>query len=270
MTVRSREGSRSASATAASLGGSSAAVASSRRTTGPSSSRARAMETRCFSPPGRVEPDVDEDGTPRRHGPPRSRSGGAAHRPPPPISVDRGVIAPSGAPQGGHGGVGQGLGARCPPVAGSGGRTSGPARMPRLPSRSPALRSGADAPPGRTGPGAIRSPGAPVAWSNRGMSTRSFGVRIRPAVPEDAEEIERIRIAGWRTAYRGILPDAVLDSLVPRAARHAERIRDPRGTGDAVALLDGRPAGWIAYGPARDDDVPTGTAEIYGCYVDPA
>ncbi|GAA1097488.1 GNAT family N-acetyltransferase [Nocardiopsis composta] len=102
------------------------------------------------------------------------------------------------------------------------------------------------------------------------MSTRSFGVRIRPAVPEDAEEIERIRIAGWRTAYRGILPDAVLDSLVPRAARHAERIRDPRGTGDAVALLDGRPAGWIAYGPARDDDVPTGTAEIYGCYVDPA
>ncbi|MFW5419012.1 hypothetical protein J0910_20570 [Nocardiopsis sp. CNT-189] len=74
------------------------------------------------------------------------------------------------------------------------------------------------------------------------MSTRPIGVRVRPAVPDDAEETERIRVAGRRSAHRGILPDPPLDALAPRTARHAERIRDPRGTGDAMALLDGRSA----------------------------
>ena len=29
---------------------------------------------------------------------------------------------------------------------------------------------------------------------------------IRAAVPDDAEEVERLRVAGWQAAYRGILP----------------------------------------------------------------
>ena len=38
-------------------------------------------------------------------------------------------------------------------------------------------------------------------------------VAIRSATPGDAAAIARVRIAGWRTAYRGIVPDSYLDAM---------------------------------------------------------
>ena len=39
------------------------------------------------------------------------------------------------------------------------------------------------------------------------------GPTIRAAAPDDAGEVEQLRVAGWQTAYRGIVPDAFLDSM---------------------------------------------------------
>ncbi|MDR1734310.1 MAG: GNAT family N-acetyltransferase [Oscillospiraceae bacterium] len=36
---------------------------------------------------------------------------------------------------------------------------------------------------------------------------------VRPAALSDAHEIAQVQTLGWQTAYRGILPDAFLDSL---------------------------------------------------------
>ena len=36
---------------------------------------------------------------------------------------------------------------------------------------------------------------------------------IRPAVPNDAQAVARIRVLGWRFAYQGLVPQGYLDSL---------------------------------------------------------
>ena len=45
--------------------------------------------------------------------------------------------------------------------------------------------------------------------------------KIGPATPDDLETIARLHVASWLSAYRGILPDDVLDRLDP-----ADRLRD--------------------------------------------
>ena len=39
------------------------------------------------------------------------------------------------------------------------------------------------------------------------------GIVIRRAAPRDAEAIARVRIDGWRTSYRGLIPTAYLDGM---------------------------------------------------------
>lgn len=41
----------------------------------------------------------------------------------------------------------------------------------------------------------------------------SAGVTIRRARPTDAEAIARVRLEGWRAAYRGLVPQASLDAM---------------------------------------------------------
>ena len=46
---------------------------------------------------------------------------------------------------------------------------------------------------------------------------------IRPATPNDAQSIARIRVQGWRFAYQGLISQDYLDSL--SVAKDTERIR---------------------------------------------
>ena len=45
---------------------------------------------------------------------------------------------------------------------------------------------------------------------------------IRPAAPNDAQEVARIRVLGWRFAYQGLVPQGYLDSL--SIAENTERM----------------------------------------------
>ncbi|MDA2805021.1 GNAT family N-acetyltransferase [Nocardiopsis suaedae] len=101
------------------------------------------------------------------------------------------------------------------------------------------------------------------------MAPSSPAVTVRHARSGDAAPIEEIRVAGWRSAYRGLMPDEVLDGLAPDHGRRTAQLDDPLGT-DLVADVDGRVAGWLSYGPARDGDAPPGANEVYACYVAPA
>jgi GNAT superfamily N-acetyltransferase len=96
---------------------------------------------------------------------------------------------------------------------------------------------------------------------------------VRPAFPEDAAEIARIQVVTWRTAYRSLLPAAVLDEWDAAAAetswRNAITAPPTPGHGVLVALEKNTVVGFAAYGPAEltgderpDTDGPTSELSI--------
>jgi ribosomal protein S18 acetylase RimI-like enzyme len=100
---------------------------------------------------------------------------------------------------------------------------------------------------------------------------------VRPAVPDDAAAIADAHVRGWQHAYRGLVPDAILDRLdVERrtVAWHdrlvAEPAPDPTDWTWVVEAPDGV-AGFVHGGAARDEGVPPpdGAGEIYAIYLRP-
>lgn len=92
---------------------------------------------------------------------------------------------------------------------------------------------------------------------------------VRTATGEDASRIGQIHVEGWRAAYRGIVPNVVLDGLSAeqRAAgwRHAIA-QDPACV--LVSEKSGVVTGWVALGKSRDGLDATG--EVFALYVAPA
>ncbi|SBT53393.1 GNAT family N-acetyltransferase [Micromonospora auratinigra] len=104
---------------------------------------------------------------------------------------------------------------------------------------------------------------------------------VRPARPEDADEIARLQLATWRVAYRRILPRHVLDNLDEAylARRWSAAVQEPpsgahrvlvaveqaeqsylvgfaaAGPADAEALAPGEPADALADGVAAVTDL---------------
>jgi ribosomal protein S18 acetylase RimI-like enzyme len=90
---------------------------------------------------------------------------------------------------------------------------------------------------------------------------------IRPAQVADAAALAAIQVDGWHWAYRGIMPDDVLErlSVEDRRARWHDILADGRGT--TVAEADGVIVGFSSWGPIRDEDA-AGAGEVYALYVD--
>jgi ribosomal protein S18 acetylase RimI-like enzyme len=96
---------------------------------------------------------------------------------------------------------------------------------------------------------------------------------IRRAGPDDARAIAETGVVGWRSAYRGLLPDDYLDGMSVETREVAWRQRlesDPDGLTPAwVGEVAGRVAGFVSGGPPRDDDIAPPAAEIYAIYLRP-
>ena len=85
---------------------------------------------------------------------------------------------------------------------------------------------------------------------------------MRRATVEDAEVLARVHIASWQGAYRGLVPDAMLDGLDVQAwtrmkARHLEQ--------GAVMWLVDEGLGFAHAGPARG----AAGGELYAIYLHP-
>ena len=94
-------------------------------------------------------------------------------------------------------------------------------------------------------------------------------MRVRDAVAGDAGRIAEIHVRAWQSAYRGIMPDSVLDALSVerrRAFWAGELANSTRRT--MVVEINGTLVGWIAFGSCRDADAKT-AAEVYGIYLEP-
>ncbi len=104
-------------------------------------------------------------------------------------------------------------------------------------------------------------------------------ISIRLAESADIEDLARINIAAWRSAYTGIVPDAVLDGMT--FERYRERWRrilapdNPRAVTVLVGAVDGRLTSYVVFGayrPQQDappDEDTSGWAEILAIYTDP-
>jgi len=99
-------------------------------------------------------------------------------------------------------------------------------------------------------------------------------VTVRAAVVDDARAIAQIHVDGWRAAYRGQMPDALLDGLSfdRRTEDRRRDIVEPRSPEHRtwVAEEDGRVVAFAITGPSRDKDAAPGVAELFAIYVDPA
>jgi GNAT superfamily N-acetyltransferase len=84
--------------------------------------------------------------------------------------------------------------------------------------------------------------------------------------------IAAIHAASWQHAYRGILPDAYLDTLspddrLPMWTRILATAESPMHVG--VAEVDGRVVGFYSIGPSNEDD-PADVQMLYTLYLLPA
>lgn len=96
---------------------------------------------------------------------------------------------------------------------------------------------------------------------------------MRAAGVADAPAVAALKVRAWRAAYGGVLPAAVLealDSVKERAAWAGYLAQIPPEDRLWVAVDDGILLGYTRAGPSPDEDVPPGTGEIHGLYVEPA
>jgi GNAT superfamily N-acetyltransferase len=92
-------------------------------------------------------------------------------------------------------------------------------------------------------------------------------VRVRAATVDDAFAIERIRVHGWRAAYRHVFPADELDAMQIDETRWRRRIEEPPTSwSTVVAEHDGAVVGFASVGPSRDE---AGLGELYAIYVEP-
>jgi ribosomal protein S18 acetylase RimI-like enzyme len=95
---------------------------------------------------------------------------------------------------------------------------------------------------------------------------------FRDATLDDIPQIAAMHIASWQAAYRGLLPDEVLDnlSLEDRCARWRKGMTEHPDRPTLLCMIDDTAAGFLCFGPARDEDVDRNkTAEVIACYVHP-
>jgi ribosomal protein S18 acetylase RimI-like enzyme len=107
--------------------------------------------------------------------------------------------------------------------------------------------------------------------------------RVRLANPEDAPTIADIHTRSWRSTYRGLVPEVILEglSVERRTAYWLDAItRQTRGHGADGPAASGRTwvveaadgiVGFAASGPGRDESAPPpeGSGEVLAIYVAP-
>ncbi|CAN5557537.1 GNAT family N-acetyltransferase [soil metagenome] len=95
-------------------------------------------------------------------------------------------------------------------------------------------------------------------------------MRVSQATTDDAGAIASVHIASWREAYRDLIDAAVLDSmnLEERTARWKRTFEHGR-TSVLVVRVEDSVVGFVAFGPSRDADAPSGSTEVYALYLLP-
>ena len=94
---------------------------------------------------------------------------------------------------------------------------------------------------------------------------------VRTASAADATGIAEVHVAGWRWAYRGLIPDAFIDALrvEDRERFWTDALATPGDREILVAERDATTVGFVAIGPTEDEAALPGTGEVFALYVLP-
>ncbi|MFF8942891.1 GNAT family N-acetyltransferase [Streptomyces sp. NPDC014864] len=106
---------------------------------------------------------------------------------------------------------------------------------------------------------------------------------VREMTLADCGPVAEIRVRGWQTAYRGLVPQSHLDALSVERDAEVRRTLLTQDAGRAVNLVaveappgpsgrsgkHGEILGWACHGPYREGEVHTEDAELYSLYVAP-
>jgi GNAT superfamily N-acetyltransferase len=97
-----------------------------------------------------------------------------------------------------------------------------------------------------------------------------LAIRVYPAGYEDLGDVARIHVTAWKQAYAGQIPQTYLDSLNEdqRLKQWQKHFSSQVVSGVLLARVDQHLAGFISFGPARDEDRQD-WGEIYALYVLP-
>ena len=95
-----------------------------------------------------------------------------------------------------------------------------------------------------------------------------MNIIIRKAKPEDAEKIIDINIKVWKTTYKGLIPQEIIDKVQSKDEARIEKskinIREKQNT--IVAEVDGEIVGYQTFGQAHDKQF-CNSGEIYTSYI---
>jgi GNAT superfamily N-acetyltransferase len=94
---------------------------------------------------------------------------------------------------------------------------------------------------------------------------------VRAAVPADTDEVARLHVRSWQSAYRGLIAPEYLDGLTPDAVadRYTFGRMGLRLPSTVVAVDGSAICGVATTGLCRDLDLPN-VGELMAIYVDPA
>ena len=97
------------------------------------------------------------------------------------------------------------------------------------------------------------------------------GIAVRPAITGDAAEIARVHVESWQAAYRGLVPQPILDGLSTerRTENWSERLHEPGETRTWVGVRDGRVVGFVGTGRSTDPGLSAETAAVESIYLLP-
>ena len=89
---------------------------------------------------------------------------------------------------------------------------------------------------------------------------------VRLAEPADAPAVASVHVKSWQAAYRGQIPDEVLDNL--DVAERTAMWERASARGEVWVALDGdEVVGFICTGPSREADA---TSQLYAIYLLPS
>jgi RimJ/RimL family protein N-acetyltransferase len=92
--------------------------------------------------------------------------------------------------------------------------------------------------------------------------------KIRYADISDAKTLGEIHSKSWKVAYKGIVPNEILDNItVEKRQKYFEKALTDGWEEDAIIFKDNEAVGLICIGKCRDTDQPDTCGEILGIYL---
>ncbi|HNW86955.1 MAG TPA: GNAT family N-acetyltransferase [Candidatus Limiplasma sp.] len=91
---------------------------------------------------------------------------------------------------------------------------------------------------------------------------------IRSATPDDALGITIVNVYTWQTAYRGLMPERVIEERIENLPIRAQRCREAlQESGNCFVAAEGNTViGFCRYGASRSASYPD-AGEVYALYV---